>query len=107
MDKPHGIRLPEQPHSGMKILRASATSDFSVHPDTLIVPDPGRTGGAVQVGKHHWIPVIQWVRLHPVHESTGPDETSEFEEIPPSPFEQLDGTEQVVWVEKPIRQQKR
>lgn len=87
----------------MKILRASATSDFSVHPDTRIVPGPDRTGGAVQVGKHHWIPVIQWVRLHPSRGAGAPDDTGEFNDIPPSPFEQLDATEQVLWVDKPHR----
>ena len=45
------------------------------------------------MGKEHWIPVVTWVRLHePQGEPAGADD--------PAGFEELNSSEEVVWVNK-------
>jgi hypothetical protein len=85
----------------VKILRASASKDLSVHPDCSIVRHPLHGRECVRIGMEHWIPVVSWVRLHERTGGAAPDESGEPEE-PNGPvgFEELDSSDRVVWVEK-------
>jgi hypothetical protein len=85
----------------VKILRASASTDLSVHPDCSIVRHPLHGRECVRIGMEHWIPVVSWVRLHERPGGAAPDERGEAEE-PNGPvgFEELDSSDRVVWVEK-------
>lgn len=85
----------------MKILRATASKDISVHPDCSIVRHPLHGRECLRVGMEHWIPIVSWVRLHDSHGGGAPDDNSESEETNgPSNFQELDSSDQVVWVEK-------
>ncbi len=89
---------------GMKILRASASTDFCVTRDCRIVHHPVHGRKCLELGNEHWIPVVSWVRLHPdrhMAEESGED----GEAIAPDGFHELDSSDQVVWVEKPKRGQ--
>ena len=91
----------------MKILRASASTDFCVNKDCRIVHHPIHGRKCLRLGNEHWIPVVSWVRLHPNHETPGngaEEETgTEGESSAPDGFQELESSEQVVWVEKPRR----
>ena len=84
---------------GMKILRAAASTDFCVTRDCRIVHHPVHGRKCLELGKDHWIPVVSWVRLHPErHVVEGPGENGE--PVALDGFQELDSSEQVVWVEK-------
>ncbi|MFM8364995.1 MAG: hypothetical protein ACKOAS_07575 [Verrucomicrobiota bacterium] len=84
----------------MKILRATASKDISVHPDCSIVRHPLHGRECVRVGMEHWIPVVSWVRLHDSH-GGAPDESLESDQPNgPAGFEELESNDQVAWVEK-------
>ncbi len=86
---------------GMKILRASASTDFCVTKDCRIVHHPVHGRKCLELEHEHWIPVVSWVRLHPErHVPEGPEDG---ESLAPDGFQELDSSEQVVWVEKPKR----
>jgi hypothetical protein len=86
----------------MKILRASASTDFCVTKDCRIIHHPAHGRKCLEIGKEHWIPVVSWVRLHPGHDvPEGPGDNGGG--IAPDGFHELDSSEQVVWVEKPKR----
>ena len=87
----------------MKILRASASTDFCVTKDCRIVHHPVQGRKCLELGNEHWIPVVSWVRLHPEPHNAGPGDDGEA--IAPEGFHELDSSEQVVWVEKPKRGQ--
>lgn len=84
----------------MKILRATASKDLSVHPDCSIVRHPLHGRECVRVGMEHWIPVVSWVRLRESRGGGGAsDENTESGETNgPSNFEELDSSDQVAWV---------
>ncbi len=83
----------------MKILRATATKDLSVHPDCTIVRHPLHGRECLRVGMEHWIPVVTWVRLHESRGAAASDENTESKETNgPSNFEELDSSDQVAWV---------
>lgn len=85
----------------MRILRATASKDLSVHPDCTIVRHPLHGRECVRVGMEHWIPVVSWVRLHEPCGGGAPDEAVESEESAgPGGFEELDASDRVVWVDK-------
>jgi hypothetical protein len=88
----------------MKILRATASSDFSARPGCKIVYHPRHGGECLRMGKEHWIPVVTWVRLHePSGEPAGNGSAGngELEEADgPGVFEELDSSEKVVWINK-------
>jgi hypothetical protein len=83
----------------MKILRASASTDFCVTQDCRIVHHPIHGRKCLQVGNKHWIPVVNWVRLHSNRHETGGTEV-DGENAAPEGFQELDSSEQVVWVDK-------
>lgn len=86
----------------MKILRASASSDFCVTKDCRIVHHPVQGRKCLELGNGHWIPVVSWVRLRAEpHDTGGPGSNGEV--VAPDGFQELDSTEQVMWVEKPKR----
>ncbi|MEN9469020.1 MAG: hypothetical protein RL630_753 [Verrucomicrobiota bacterium] len=87
----------------MKILRATASTDFCVTKDCRIVHHPVQGRKCLELGNEHWIPVVSWVRLHP--ERHVPKGMDEGESLAPDGFQELDSSEQVVWVEKPKREQ--
>jgi hypothetical protein len=83
----------------MKILRATATKDLSVHPDCTIDRHPLHGRECLRVGMEHWIPVVSWVRLHESRGGDTSDEnTASGETNGPSNFEELDSSDQVAWV---------
>ncbi|MFZ9920627.1 MAG: hypothetical protein ACO3FQ_05660 [Terrimicrobiaceae bacterium] len=85
----------------MKILRASASTDFCVTKDCRIVHHPVHGRKCLELGSEHWIPVVSWVRLHPErHASEGLEDS---QPLAPDGFQELDSSEQVNWVEKPKR----
>ena len=84
----------------MKILRASASTDFCVTKDCRIIHHPEHGKKCLEVGNKHWIPVVSWVRLQPEHhleDEPGDDGSTDG----PDGFHELESSEQVVWVEKP------
>jgi hypothetical protein len=83
----------------MKILRATASTDFGVTKDCRIVHHPIHGRKCLQLGNEHWIPVVTWVRLHSDRHETGGPEV-DGESAAPDGFQALDSSEQVVWVEK-------
>lgn len=85
----------------MKILRASARTDFSVTKDCRIVHHPANGRKCLELGHEHWIQVVSWVRLHPGAHDAEPGDSGES--TAPEGFHELDSSEQVVWVEKPKR----
>jgi hypothetical protein len=85
----------------MKILRATASTDFCVTKDCQIVHHPVQGRKCLELGHEHWIPVVSWVRLHP--ERHVPEAMEDGEPLAPDGFQELDSSEQVVWVEKPRR----
>lgn len=87
----------------MKILRATASTDFCVTKDCRIVHHPVQGRKCLELGHEHWIPVISWVRLHP--ERHVPEGMDDGESLALDGFQELDSSEQVVWVEKPKREQ--
>ena len=88
----------------MKILRATASKDLSVHPDCSIVRHPLHGRECVRVGREHWIPVVSWVRLHESHgEIPGAEEDGVGEANGPTGFEELDASDNVAWIEKTRR----
>jgi len=87
----------------MKILRATASTDFCVTKDCRIVHHPVQGRKCLELGHEHWIPVLSWVRLHP--ERHVPEGMDDGESLALDGFQELDSSEQVVWVEKPKREQ--
>lgn len=88
----------------MKILRASASTDFCVTKDCRIVHHPVHGRKCLELGNEHWIPVVSWVRLHP-ERNEAEESSDDGEAIAPEGFHELDSSDQVVWVEKPKRGQ--
>ncbi len=88
---------------GMKILRASASTDFCVTKDCRIVHHPVHGRKCLQLGNEHWIPVVTWVRLRS-NRQEGWEPEADGESAAPEGFQELDSSEQVVWVEKSKRE---
>ncbi len=86
----------------MKILRASASTDFCVTKDCRIVHHPVHGRKCLELGNEHWIPVVSWVRMHPERNVTV-ESSDDGEPIALEGFHELDSSDQVVWVEKPKR----
>jgi hypothetical protein len=86
----------------MKILRASASTDFCVTKDCRIVHHPVLGRKCLELGNEHWIPVVSWVRMHPARHYNE-DQGDDGETVALDGFHELDSSEQVVWVAKPKR----